>query len=69
MQQQTYIRATFTPEKQDEEKGMQPDPDRAMPVTIVTFSDRDNTAIFIDYVGRLHRGSLHQFSNCVFVTI
>ena len=72
MQQQTHIKAIYTPDKHDEENGYQPDPENAESVTIVEFvglSYGNLMAIFVDEKGNLRRGSLHQFSNCVFVTI
>ncbi len=69
MQQQTYIRAIFTPEVHSKEKGFQPDPDNAVSVTIVAFSDDGSNAVFIDEKGMLRLGQLRQFSGCVFVTL
>ncbi len=69
MQQQTYIRAIYTPEKHNEEKGKHPDPDKAESVTIVAFNDSGGVAIFIDEQRRLRREYLHLFSDCVFITL
>ncbi len=66
MLKQTYIKATFTPTKTSRDEGTQPDPENAESVTIVAFDG--SVAIFTDKMGRLRRGNLNQFSECVFVT-
>ena len=65
----TYIRAIYTPEKHTPEDGMQPEPDKAESVTIVVFTKYGGLAVFVDEKGKLRRGYLSQFSNCVFVTL
>jgi len=65
MQQQTYIRAIYTPEKYTPEGGVQPLPDNATSVTIIAFSNDVLRAVFVDEEGLLGRGHIGQFSDCV----
>lgn len=57
----TCIRAIYTPEKHTEEKGVQPDPEKAVRVLIIGFSQDGGYAISVDKEGKLRRGNLHQF--------